>query len=141
MNKYYRWLRVLVGLGGCLLASASVPLFFSPGLMASIHGALGLGEFPWQPIAIYLAKSTSLMYAVHGSVMLFVAVNFAAYRQLVPLLGIIHVALGGALLYIDLSAGMPWWWTAFEGPPVASLGVLFLWLYQKAVRTEQKNRA
>ena len=135
MNKYFLYLRILVTIGGCILASAAVPIFFSPSLMATIHQGLGLGEFPQQPIAVYLAKSTALMYAMHGSVMLYVAVNFARYKHLVPLLGWLHVALGATLVYIDCVAPMPWWWLSSEGPPVMAFGLLFLWLYRKAVRT------
>jgi hypothetical protein len=139
MNSYFRWLRILLALGGCILASAAVPLFFSPNLMATIHQGLGLGEFPDQRIAIYLAKSTSMLYAVHGAVMLFVAANFDRYKHMVPFLGWLHVALGAGLLYIDVSAQMPWWWLSSEGPPVIGLGLLFLWLYRKAVLKVAQN--
>jgi hypothetical protein len=134
MNIYFRALRILAGLGGCLLASAAIPLFFPTSLMATIHAALDLGEFPQQPIAVYLAKSTSLMYAVHGVVMLYVACDFKRCRHFIPLLGWLHVAIGAAALYIDLAAPMPGWWTAGEGPPVIGFGLLFLWLYRQGMR-------
>jgi hypothetical protein len=35
---------------------------------------------------------------------------------------------GIAFLGIDVSAGMPWFWTTSEGPPVALIGLLIAWL-------------
>ena len=63
-NQYATWLRWLLAIIGCGLMVATIPLFFPVALMATIHGWLGLGEFPEAPIAIYLARSTSLLYAV-----------------------------------------------------------------------------
>lgn len=140
MNSHFRLLRLLLTIGGCILLSASVPVFFSPAFMARLHRELGLGEFPVQPIAVYLAKSVSLLYALHGAVMLFVAMQFERFKDLVPLLGWLHVALGATLIYIDLAAGMPWWWLANEGPPVMAVGLLFVFLYRKAARKELLNR-
>jgi hypothetical protein len=43
-----------------------------------------------------------------------------------------NVAFGLMLLLIDLSAGMPGWWTAFEGPGLVTLGVVVLFLSRVA---------
>ena len=71
--------------------SAIVPVFFPVALMATLHQWLGvggeLGEFPNAPITIYLARSTSLLYAMHGAVMFYVAWQFDRCQLLVPLLG------------------------------------------------------
>lgn len=35
------------------------------------------------------------------------------------------------LLVIDVHAGLPAWWIAFEGPPVAAIGCVILYLTRK----------
>jgi hypothetical protein len=137
-NKYFLWTRILLTLGGCTLSCAAVPIFFTPDLMESFHRALGLGSFPDQPITIYLAKSTSMLYALHGAVILFVAFQFQRFHPWVPFLAWLHVALGIGLVYIDATSGMPWWWLAIEGPPVTSLGLVLVILYGKGIRQASK---
>ena len=109
-----------------------IPVFFPVSLMATIHGWLGLGEFPDRPITIYLARSTSLLYAVHGGLILFVAFNLDRYWQLVPVIGWLHVLIGTTMFAIDLTTPMPWYWTAIEGVPVALAGLVIVWLYRQA---------
>jgi hypothetical protein len=36
----------------------------------------------------------------------------------------VHCTDGLVFMGVDLAAGMPWWWTAFEGPPAAPFGAL-----------------
>ena len=132
MNIYKIWLRLLLGIIGIGLLMATIPLFFPVSWMAAIHGWLGLGEFPETPITLYLARSTSLLYAIHGSIMLLTALKIDQLGTLVPLLGWIHVVIGLAMLGIDLSARMPWYWTAAEGVPISLAGLLLLWLWKKS---------
>lgn len=127
-----KWLRVVLFLGGCTLTSAAVSVFFSPQYMAQIHAWLGLGDFPIQPITVYLAKSTSLLYAIHGLVLLFVSFKFKELHVSVPFLGWLHVVIGAAMIYVDVAAQMPVWWLAIEGPPVIGVGLLLVYLYSRA---------
>jgi hypothetical protein len=127
-----KWLRLVLFLGGCTLTSAAVPVFFSPEYMAQIHAWLGLGDFPNQPITIYLAKSASLLYAIHGLVLLFVAFQFKELHTIIPFLGWLHVAIGSAMIYVDNAAQMPGWWLVIEGPPVIAVGLLLIYLYWRA---------
>ena len=126
-----KWLRLLLAVIGCGLMVATIPVFFPVSWMAGIHEWLGLGKFPEAPITIYLARSTSLLYAVHGSLMLFVSFNLERYGPLVPLFGWLHVIIGLVMLGIDLTAPMPWYWTAVEGIPIAIAGLVIVGLHKK----------
>jgi len=134
-NRYRNYCRALIGVVGVGLMLATVAVFFPVDLMATFHQWLGLGDFPNAPITIYLARSTSLLYAVHGSVMLYVALNFDRCQPLVPLLGWLHVVLGTTMIGVDLNAGMPLYWTAGEGLPIALTGGVMVWLYRRSVTT------
>ena len=116
-------LRVL-GVGSLL---ALVPVFMPFSWMAATHRWLGLGEMPAAPVVEYLARSVSAFYALVGALCLLVAADLDRYRPLVRSLGVAFALLGLVFLFIDLAAGMPWWWIAAEGPAtVVVSAVLFV---------------
>ena len=131
-NPSKKWLRLLLAVIGCGLMVATIPVFFPASLMATMHGWLGLGEFPNVPITIYLARSTSLLYAIHGTLMLIVSLDLDRYWPLVPVFGWLHVVIGLTMFGIDLTTPMPWYWTVGEGIPVAIAGLVIVGLYRAA---------
>ena len=130
------WLLTIVG-GGLMVAFLFMLL---PGSqLAKIHAQLGLGEMPSSSLTFYLARSTSLLYGVHGVLMFIVGRNLRKYADLINVFGWLHVVIGTAMLGIDLTAGMPWWWTTFEGAPIALTGLAILWLKRKAFPTSSSE--
>lgn len=101
--------------------------------MNEIHGALGMGELPREPIVGYLARSTSAFYAMYGGLAWIVAADLKRYRPVVNYLGIATIVLGIALVGIDFAEGMPWWWSGGEGPLDLAFGVAILALNARAV--------
>lgn len=93
-----------------------------------MHGHLDMGPFPEETIALYLARSSSLMYAVHGVLLIFVSFDIDRYLQLIRLLAVIAVIHGTMLIVIDHLTGMPWWWTLGEGGLLITWGALLLGL-------------
>src|SRR4029453_603233 len=94
-------------------------------------------EMPTGPVVEYLARSVSAFYALVGALCLMVAADLERYRPLVRFLGVafalmsvalLGVHLGGGLRGGDLGAGMPWWWTASEGPAGIGVGALLFFL-------------
>jgi len=118
-------LRYLVGIGGLF---ALVPVFMPLSWMVATHRWLGLGDMPTAPVVEYLARSVSAFYAFFGALCLVVAADLERYRPLVRFLGVAFVFFGIVFTGVDLSAGMPWWWTAIEGPPAVPFGVLMFLL-------------
>ena len=125
-------LRALLAMIGCGLMVAAVAVFLPVKTMAQMHSWLGLGEFPDAPITRYLARSTSLLYAVHGVLMLYASFDIKRYWPMIVVFGWLHVAIGLTMLGIDLSASMPLYWTAGEGIPIALAGGLIIYLWKKA---------
>ena len=128
-SRFLSWM--LMGIG-CGLMVAFFFMVLPRSQMDSIHAWLGLGAMPEAPIVWYLARSTSLLYGVHGALMFVCGRNINEFIGLAPVFGWLHVGLGLAMLFIDLSAGMPWWWTAFEGIPIAITGGVIVWLHRMA---------
>ena len=91
--------------------------------MAATHVWLGLGEFPAGPIVEYLARSTALLYGLHGVVLWTAASDPRRYAPLLVIVGGVHVLLAPAMFLVDFGAGMPAYWTWMEGPMVLPLSL------------------
>ena len=125
----------LMRLDACVLLCAAPCALLPFEWMDAVHRDwLGLGPLPDAAVTRYMARSLSLMYALHGAVVLTVTVRWAEYRSLVPVLSYLHMALGAGLLLADRDAGLPWWWAAGEGPGVFAFGLVKLLLYRRAGR-------
>ncbi|MCA9104540.1 MAG: hypothetical protein KDA83_03875 [Planctomycetales bacterium] len=124
------WLRAILVIVGATLLCATVPVFFPVAWMQALHEWLGLGVMPTDPVVIYLARSTSLLYAMHGMIVLVTAIKFRELQCLVPWIIALHAALGLALIIVDWTAGMPTYWTLGEGPGILAGAVLCLALWR-----------
>lgn len=127
-----RLLAALLRLGGSFLLAAFLAMFLPPDWMAATHQWLGLGEFPRSAVVDYLARSIAALYGFHGVLMFVVARDLVRLAPIVRFIGVMNITLGAALIAIDLYAGMPWWWTLGEGPPIIAFGVVVLLLRGKA---------
>jgi hypothetical protein len=132
MTKADKALVILLRLVGVPALFAMVAVFMPSSWMAATHRWLGLGEMPTGPVVEYLARSLSAFYALMGALCLVVAADLERYRPLVRFLGVAFALLSLALLGVDLAAGMPWWWSASEGPGGVVFGVLLFFLARPA---------
>lgn len=130
-----RFLLWLIRLNAAIVLCAALCALLPFEWMDRVHGWLGLGPLPDAPITRYLTRSLSLVYALHGAILLTVTLDWARYRPLVPVLAGLHAALGAGLILVDLAAGVPWWWTASEGPGLVGYAALVLVVYRRARRT------
>lgn len=123
-------LRAMGLLDICAFAAAIAPRAW----IAASHENLGLGHFPHEPIAGYLARCTSVWCGLYGLLLWFVAGDVTRYARLITLLACAMIAQGFALMAIDFVEGMPGWWTATEGPCCSILGALLLALQQRETK-------
>ena len=100
--------------------------------MVATHRWLGLGEMPVAPVVEYLARSLSAIYAPLSALRLVVASDLERYRPLVRFLAVAVVLMSVVFNGVDLAAGMPWWWTASEGPGGVVFGALLFVLASPA---------
>ena len=128
-EKILSWLMTIIG---CGLMVAFFFMVIPAKWMMEIHARLGLGDMLNTPLTFYLARSTSLLYGVHGVLMFVCGRNIRKFSDLIPIFGWLHVLIGTAMIGIDLTSGMPWWWTTFEGAPIALTGLALVWLSKKA---------
>jgi hypothetical protein len=121
-----RLLRVYLYLTAVLLLLALPCAALPYAWMDSVHRWLGLGALPDEPVVLYLARSASVLYACIGALHGFLASDVYRYRDLLRFLGWLKVVLGLTLLVIDVSAGMPWFWSAGEGPFILAWGLVLV---------------
>ena len=98
------------------------------------HQLLGMGRFPVEPIAGYLARSTSFWYASYGILLWFVSCDVEKNSQLITCLAWVMVTQGLVVIGIDTAEGMPGWWTTVEGPCCIGLGASLL-LVQRSLKS------
>lgn len=116
----------LLRLGGIATVAAFPTMLMPTAWMAGIHEWLGLGAYPDAPLTSYLSRSIAGLYGFHGVLMLLVSTDVRRYAPIVVYLGTMNVLFGLMMLAVDLDAGMPWWWTAGEGPPIVAMGAALL---------------
>ena len=134
-----RLLTFLLRFAGVVLCLAFPTIFLPVDWMASTHEALGLGPYPRSVIVEYLSRSIAALYGFHGVLLLIVARHPRRYSEIVTYLAVFNVTFGLLVLMIDLSAGMPWYWTVGEGPPIASMGVAIGGLNARLKRQEAQQ--
>jgi hypothetical protein len=128
-DKVLVFLLRLVGVGSLF---ALVPVFMPFSWMIGTHRWLGLGEMPTGPVVEYLARSLSAFYALVGALCLVLATDLERYQPLVRFLGVAFALMSVVILGVDLAAGMPWWWSASEGPGGVVFGALMFLLAHPA---------
>lgn len=135
MDPRELWLIRLLRLSGTVLLLAFLAALMPASTMRAVHEQwLGLGTFPASPLVDYLTRSISLLYGFHGALVWLVSTDVRRLRPVVVYLGWMNVAFGAGMLAIDLAAGLPWWWTWAEGPPILAIGVVLLVLVRAVPR-------
>jgi hypothetical protein len=124
-------LLVLLWLLGVTALLAIVPVFMPRSWISETHHWLGLGELPSAPVVEYLARTLSAFYAMFGALCLLVATDLERYRPVAWFLGVAQVVIGAVFIGVDLTAGMPSWWTACEGPSEIVIGAVMMVLARR----------
>jgi hypothetical protein len=127
----YRGLVLLLRINAVVLMAAAVAVVMPRSWMAGAHAWLGLGELPAGPVFEYLARSTSMLYAVIGAGLWLLAMDVPRYERLIMYFAWGHFIVGPLLLIMDIKLGMPLMWTIAEGPIIAALGVAMLVLLKQ----------
>jgi len=113
---------------GIVLLTAIFPALMPFRWMQAIHSWMGMGDLPNGPIVGYLTRSLSLLYALHGALILYVSGNIIRYLPIVKCLAILGISFGVLLIFIDIAVDMPVYWILSEGPFLIPLSMVILWL-------------
>lgn len=83
------------------------------------------------PLTQYLTRSLSVLYALFGVLVLYIARDVRRYRDLIVFIGWLTMTLGILLTGVDFAVGMPAAWSWGEGPPTVVVGAAFVWLARR----------
>jgi hypothetical protein len=122
------YLRLMAGVLLLALPTALLPFEW----MDAAHRALGMGELPRAPLIGYLTRSLSLLYGFHGVLLFYLSLDVRRHLALLRFFAALSIAFGVALFVVDLAQGMPWFWTAAEGPSIVAAYGLLLYLLHRA---------
>ena len=123
-----RILRLLLRIVGTTSLFAVVAVMMPYTWMNAIHGWLGMGPLPDEPVVGYLARSTSACYAISGGLLWLVSFDLRRYLAVLRYFGVATVLFGLMVLVVDWREGMPWFWCLMEGPFDTAFGAAILWL-------------
>jgi hypothetical protein len=105
-----RWLKLFLQLSGISMALAAVALFMPASWMAWTHQRMGMGEFPAAPIAEYLARLTSALYAVLGVLLLLLARDIRQYSRIIAYMAFAIPAISVSVALMCRHLDMPLSW-------------------------------
>ncbi len=131
-----KWLVFILRFDAFALSFALPAVFLTDAFIASTHEQLGMGPYPGGAVTEYMARSLAAMYFMRGVLVWLVAGRPLEHVLVVRYLGVTNVVLGIALVAIDWVSGMPWWWTGAEGPGIAIVGGIILFLLRGARREQ-----
>ena len=121
-------LTILLRVSAILLLFALVPVFIPHAWMDKIHRELGLGTMPTGPLVEYLTRSISMLYAMHGTIVLYASLDVRRHRGLIRLLATVGLVFGVGMTVLDCTAGLPLHWIIGEGPMLLVFNSVLLWL-------------
>jgi len=132
-------LRLLLRATAAVMLLALVALFMPRSWMAWAHEWLGLGKFPDEPIAEYLARLCSALYAAFGGLLLLTSADVWKYERAITYLALAFAGVSAGLAIASLRAGMPVSWLVAD--PLASGGFCGVTLLlQSLARKERRER-
>ncbi|MFO8013395.1 MAG: hypothetical protein R6X20_08830 [Phycisphaerae bacterium] len=142
MTPSERWLMILLRVVGTAALLAVVAVFMPRDWIDRCHQALGFGPFPDAPVAEYLARSTSWFYVLTGVVQWWLSLDVRRYGRTIVALGVFMLVSGMVLLWVDIRADMPPWWTIMDGPFGVAMGAVYLVLqFRSRVEVVQSSAA
>jgi hypothetical protein len=136
-ERLLKWL--LLGCG--ISCMCGLPAVYMPReWMAVTHEWLGMGKFPEAPIAEYLARLTSGLFALYGLLVVVMATDVRRYARLITAQAIALAAVSWSSGGIMWFAGMPKWWVIGDISTTTAFaaGVLVL---QRLLAAADRRRA
>ena len=137
MTMAEKLLKLVLYAAGAVCALGAVALFMPRGWMVLGHEWLGMGAFPSQPVAEYLARETSGLYAFCGVLFLFLAGDVRRYRRIITLETVAIAFIATTML---IYGGMPLLWLLGDLVSAGGMCVAVL-ILQAVIAAEDRRKA
>jgi len=123
-----RWQAWLLRAAGAFEVLAFFAVVMPRAWMEASHAWLGMGEMLVSPLLMFMIRQSSYVYGMHGVGLWVLASDVRRFRPLVVLNGVSFALAAPVFYLIDVTAGIPWWWTVSDVLGCGFLGVALLWL-------------
>ena len=131
MNRE-RLLVWLLRIAGATEILAFIAVVMPRSWMQIANASVGLGEMPDGPLLMFMIRQASYTYGVHGLSLWLIATDVQRFRPFVVFNGIAFLIAAPVFVLIDLSSGMPLWWTVSDPLSCGFFGAALLLLSRKA---------
>jgi hypothetical protein len=118
----------LLRLSGAIEILAFFAVIMPRSWMEISHAWLGMGEMPNGPVLMFMIRQASYTYGMHGVSLWVLASDVTRFRKLVILNGIAYLLAAPVFFWIDLTSGMPWFWTVGDSLSCGFFGAALLLL-------------
>ena len=121
-----RSLKLFLRIAGAICLVAVVPALMPRAWIVACHAWLGLGAFPQQPIAEYLARSTSGLCAFYGGLLWVLSGDVRRYARVITYQAVAIMLLAIVGNVLSVRCGMPVSWAAGDAAGASTIGVVSL---------------
>lgn len=122
-----RMQRILLWISA-IFAFTGLPAIVFPALaIEKLSWIIGFGQPPNAPMLFYVTGGGAYLYVAVGVLTVVIVRDVVRYRPLVLANGWIYLVGCPGFLWINLTAGLPWWWAALDSVSCLVIGVLLLW--------------
>jgi hypothetical protein len=110
MKTSHQQLRLLLRALGVICLLAIVPLIMPSRWLDAAHQWMGLGSFPSEPIADYLARSVSSLCAFYGGLLLTLSCDVERFAPIINYQAFAIMLLSAFGIFAGTRAGLPTIW-------------------------------
>ena len=118
----------LLRLAGTVEVFAFIAVVMPRSWMETSHAWLGMGQFGDGPLLMFMIRQGSYTYGIHGLSLWVLASDVERFRPLIVFNGVAFLVAAPVFFLIDLTSGMPLWWTVSDPMSCGLLGAALLLL-------------
>ena len=123
-----QWLRRLLRLVGAVCLLAIIPWLMPRDWIVHTHAMIGLGAFPREPIAEYLARFSSALCAFYGGLLLLLSDDVCHFSRIITYQAIAIMLLSSLGIVLGSAAGIPLSWMTADAVTCWCYCLPTLWL-------------
>lgn len=123
---HWVWLRQMMFLVALVQGCAVFAVVMPRSWMDASASLMKVDQLGDSPLAGYLARLASALYALHGSTLGIIAWYLPSSLFMVKPIGVATICFGLLMYWIDLAEGMPAYWSAVEGTALVLGGGSFV---------------
>ena len=129
--NHERLLVWLLRLAGATELLAFIAVVMPRSWMEIANAWLGLSPMPHGPLLMFMIRQASYTYGVHGLSLWLIATDVKRFHPFIVFNAIAFLVAAPVFFLIDITSGMPWWWTMSDPVSCGFFGAALLLLSRR----------